>query len=67
MLLFLAFMRAAFTVELIGYGTFKCILNDIMSLIEFQEILNFLHESIEKFISIALNHWIDGYSFVGDE
>ena len=60
MLLLFGFMRTAFTIQLIAQHSFKSIFYNIMSLITFQETLNFFHELIVKLISIWLHTGING-------
>lgn len=67
MLLFLALVWASLAVELIWQFSLESVLNDIMTLIDLQEALDFLHQSVEKLISITLHHRIDGDSLISYE
>ena len=67
MFLFLRFVRAALTIELIAQHPFKGILDDIVSSIGLQKSLYFLHQLIVELIGVRLDHGIDGYAFVRDE
>lgn len=67
MLLFLRFMRAALTIELIAQHSFKGVLDDIVSAIGLQKGLYFFHELVVELIGVGLDHWIDGYALVCDE
>ncbi len=60
-------MRATNTVDLVGQFALKGVLYNIVALINFQKALYLLHKGIVKLISIALDHWIYGSSFIGNE
>jgi hypothetical protein len=60
-------VRTTNTIDLIGQLTLKGVLYNIMTLINFQKALYFLHKGIVELICIALDHWIDWDSFKGNE
>lgn len=67
MVYLLAFMRTAFTIELIGQFSLKGVLDDIVSLVCLEETLYFFHQGIQELVCIGLHHGVDRDSFVGYE